>query len=146
MSQQVDPPPLSIAPPGPIRVAGLSVGAQALGMVAFAAATVVSGARNRAPIGELLAQGGYFVVLAVFVAAVAAALLRGRRWGRTPALVLEIIVTGIGFYLAVPSGQPAAGLAVMLVGIGTGYLLLSRPANQWIGSFPPMFGPDSPDD
>lgn len=146
MSQQADPPPLSIVPPAPIKLAAVLVGAQALGLVAIAVATVASGAAHRVPIGELFAQGGYFVVVAVGVAAVALALLRGRRWARTPALVIEIIVTGIGFYLAVPSGQPAPGLAVMLVGIGVGYLLVSRPANQWIGSFPPMFGSDPSDD
>ena len=121
------------------------VGIEALGMVAIAVGTVVSGARNGAATGQMLAQSGYFLVVAVCMAAVAAALVKGQRWGRTPAVVIQIIITAIGFYLAVPSGQPASGLAVMLIGVVTGYLLLSRPANEWIGRFPPIFGSE-PDD
>ncbi len=143
MSQQADPPPISIPPPGPIRAAGGLLGVQALGLVALAVATVVSGARNDAGIGEMLAQGGYFLVIAVFLLAIGAALNRGRRWGRTPAIVVQIIVVAVGFWLAFPSGQLPWGSALVLLGIGVGYLLICPPATAWIESFPPLFGPDT---
>lgn len=118
------------------------VGLQGLGLLVFAVVTVISGAGSNAAIGEMLAQAGYFVILAVLLAAVAAALIKGRRWGRTPAIVIQMLAAAIGVWLAVPSGQWPWGVALMLVAIATGGLLLSPPANDWISRFPPMFGPE----
>lgn len=142
MSQQADPPPITIAPPRPVLAAAVLVALEGLGLVVFAIVTIISGAAGNAAIGEMLAQAGYFVVLAVLLAAVGAAMLRGRRWGRTPAIVIQIIAVAIGFWLAVPSGQWPWGVALMLVAIVIGCLLLSPPANEWINRFPPMFGPE----
>lgn len=141
MSQPADPPPFSIPPPGPVRAAAASIGLQALGTVAFGVSVVLSSTGDGTAIGPALAQGAYFVVLAVGIAAVAAGLLRGRRWARTPGIVIEIIIVAIGLWLAFPSDRLAPGLALALLGGVTGYLLVSPPANLWIARFPPLFGP-----
>jgi hypothetical protein len=45
--------------------------------------------------------------------------------------------------LVAPSGQFGWGIGLILLGGLTGYLLLSRPANEWINRFPlPFSGPD----
>lgn len=142
MSQPVDPPPVTIPAPGPVRAAAASIGLQALGIVAFGVSVVLSATGDGTSLGPALAQGAYFAVLAAGIAAVAVGLVRGRRWSRTPGIVIEIIVVAIGFWLAFPSDRLGAGLALVLLGGLTGYLLVSPPANLWIAQFPPLFGPD----
>lgn len=136
-----DPPPVAIPPPTEVKAAAALVLAEAAALVVIGVLTGISGFGNAANTGQLLGQVAYYLVLAAGFAWVATALLRGRRWGRTPALVIQIITLGVGFYLAVPSGRPGWGIAVALVGIGAGWLLLSRPATAWISRFPPLFGP-----
>lgn len=125
-----------------MRAAGVLIGLQALGIVAFGVVAGVSGIRD-GHTGPALAQVGYFVVLALFIAAVAAALLRGRRWGRTPGIVVQIITIAIGGWLASYGEHLAWGLALVLLGLVVGALLLSPAATVWIQRFPALFGPDA---
>lgn len=125
-----------------MRAAAASIGLQALGIVGFGVSVVLSATVDGTSIGPALAQGAYFVVLALFVAAVAAGLFRGHRWARTPGIVIEIIVSAIGLWLAFPSDRLGWGLALALLGIVTGYLLVSPASNLWIARFPSLFGPD----
>lgn len=143
MSHPVDPPPLSFPPPPPVRAAAIAVLVQAVGVVAFGVVVGISGIRD-GHVGAALAQVAYFVVLALFLAAVGVALLRGRRWGRTPAIVVQILAGAIGVWLAIPGEHPGWGTALTVLAVGIGYLLLSPPANAWIARFPALFGP--PDD
>ncbi len=105
--------------------------------------TLASGISNEANTGQLLAQVAYYLVLAMALAAVAAGLLRGRRWARTPAIVVQLITLGVGFYLAVPSGHPGWGVPVAAVVPGRG-VPAGRQGGRANGSsrFPPLFGPD----
>lgn len=142
MSQSQDPPPITIAPPPAVRVAGMLVGLQALGLLVFVTISVLSGISDHAQVGEMIAQAAYFVVLALFFAAIAAALIRGRRWGRTPAIVMQILVAAIGVWLVIGSGQPQWGVPLILLAIVTGLLLVGKPATAWINEFPTLFGPE----
>lgn len=116
--------------------------AEALGLLVFVVATAVSGIKNDARTGELIAQLCYFTAIMLFIAAVGNALLRGRRWGRTAAIVVQIIVGAIGIWLITGSGQWPWGIGLIAVAVATGILLLTRPATEWIGKFPALFGPD----
>ena len=136
-----DPPPVAIPPPTEVKAAAGLVLAEAAALVVIGVLTGISGFGNAANTGQLLGQIAYYLVLAAGFGWVAAALLRGRRWGRTPALVIQIITLGVGFYLALASGRPGWGIPVALIAIGAGLLLLSRSANEWISRFPPLFGP-----
>jgi hypothetical protein len=140
VQQPVGPGPVIIPPPTPVRVSGLLAVLQGVGVLVLAVLILVSGLRNSAAIGQLLAQFAYYVVLAAAVAFCGSALLRGRRWGRTPVIVLQIVLGAVGYWLAVPSGHPVQGFALILLAIVTGGLLLTGPANDWIKRFPPMFG------
>ncbi len=135
----VDPPPVTVAPPPQVRAAGWVVLGQAA--LVMAVATVVILARKDADLRWAAATAAYFVVLAVLIGAVGRGLLQGRRWARTPAIVSELIFALVGFYLAVPSGRPLPGAAMILIGVTAAGLLLSRAANDWVRKFPSLFGP-----
>lgn len=139
MTDPVDPPPLSITPPPPVRIAAWIALGQAVLVVVVAVVVIV--ARQDADLKWALATASYFVVLAALMAAVGRGLLQGRRWARTPAIVIELIFALVGFYLAVPSEQVLPGIALIAVGVVALALLLSRASNDWIRRFPSLFGP-----
>lgn len=143
VSVPVDPPPISIPPPRPVVIAGVLVALEALGVLVLAVVNVTSGLNSDSPIGRTLAQGAYYLVLALLLLACASGVLRGRRWGRTPSLIAQIVVVAVGVWLIAPSGQFGWGIALILLGGVTGYLLVSKPANAWINQFPlPFAEPD----
>ncbi len=135
--------PISIPPPGPVRVAAVLVLVEALGVVALAVLNLVSGLAEALAVGRTLAQAAYYLVIAAALALCASGLLRGRRWARTPSLVAQIVVFAIGVWLIAPSGQLVWGPLLVLAGGAGAVLLLSRPANAWINRFPlPFAEPD----
>lgn len=134
--------PVTIPPPVSVRVAGGLVGLQGVGLLVLAGLTVASGLSNGARTVQLAAQGLYFVVLGALLGLVASGLLRGRRWGRSPALVAEIVVIAIGMWMAFPSDRLAWGLALIGYGAVTFGLLVTPAANSWIKRFPRPFGPE----
>ena len=143
VSMPADPPPISIPPPRPVVIAGVLVLAQAVGLLVLAGSTLVSGLTEDIAIGRTFAQTAYYVVLALALAACANALFRGRRWGRTPCLVAQVVLLAIGVWLIAPSGQVGWGIGIMTLAGVTGYLLVSKPANAWINRFPlPFSEPD----
>lgn len=139
MTAPVDPPPISIPPPSAVRLAAWVALGQAVLVVVVAAVVIL--ARQDADLKWALATASYFVVLAVLIAAVGRGLLLGRRWARTPAIVIELIFALVGFYLAVPSGQVLPGVAMIVIGVAAVGMLLSKAANDWIRRFPSLFGP-----
>ncbi|GAA1997972.1 hypothetical protein JL107_11215 [Nakamurella flavida] len=143
MSAPLDPPPLRIPPPDSVRRGAWLVLLEAAGLLVLAVAGVVSGWGDaETSFGRLAAQTGYYVVLAVLVGACALALLDGRRWGRTPAFLVQVVMVLIGVWLIVPSQRWFWGPVVIALGVVTGTQLLSRSANAWIERFPTPFGPE----
>ena len=127
-----------------MRASGVLLGVEAAGIAILAGVTLVSGLRNGARTAQLIGQFLYFVVLAFLVGLVAFGLLRGRRWSRTPAIVVQLVVVAIGVWMAVPSGRVVWGLGLIAIGLVAGGLLLTPSANAWITRFPPLFG-EEPD-
>jgi hypothetical protein len=143
VSVPADPPPISIPPPRPVVIAGYLVVLEALGVLVLAVVNVASGISSDSPIGRTLAQGAYYVVLALLLLACASGVLRGRRWGRTPSLIAQIVLVAVGVWLIAPSGQFGWGIALVVLGGITGYLLVSKAANAWTNKFPlPFAEPD----
>lgn len=122
--------------------AGVLICVQAVALVIFAVLVVISGLKNSAATGQLLAQGAYYVVFAAAMTVCGMALIKGRRWGRTPTIVVQIVLAAIGYYLAVPSGRVGWGVALIVIALVTGGLLVTKPANEWINRFPALFGPE----
>lgn len=115
---------------------------QAVGVLVLTVLIVVSGLGNGASMGSLLGQAAFFVICAGAMVACGLGLIGGRRWGRSPTIVVQIVLAAVGYYLAVPSGRPGWGIALFLVAAVTGGLLLTKPANEWISRFPALFGPE----
>jgi hypothetical protein len=139
VSVPVDPRPISIPPPRPVVIAALLVFLEAAGLLVLSVATLVSGLAENIAVGRTFAQFLYYVVLALLLGICANALVHGRRWGRTPCLVAQVVLVAVGVWLIAPSGQYAWGIALLALGGVSGYLLLSRPANAWVSSFPLPF-------
>lgn len=131
---------MRIPPPGSVRVAAVLLAAQGIGLVVLAAMTLSSGISHGAKGAQLAAEVGYFVIVGGLLALVAAGLLRGRRWARTPALVAQIVVFAVGMWMAFPSARLAPGLATMGLGAAVFLLLITPRANHWIRLFPAPFG------
>lgn len=132
--------PLSIPPPGTVRIAALAVALEAVGLVVLAGVNLAGGLRHHAALAQLLAQVAYFLVLAAGLAMVASGLLRGRRWARSPAIVAAVVTVAIGMWLAFPSGELRPGLALIGLGGAVLALLVTPQANHWIRQFPTPFG------
>jgi hypothetical protein len=132
--------PVSIPPPGTVRVAAILVAVQGVGLVVLAGMTLFSGLDHGANGAQLGAQVGYFVILGAALGLVAAGMLRGRRWARSPALVAQVVVIAVGMWMAFPSGRLGQGLALIGAGALTLGLLVSPRANHWIRQFPAPFG------
>ena len=137
--QYSDPPPVSIPPPRPVVVAAVLVLVEAAGLLLLAGATLVSGLTEDIAVGRTLAQTAYYAVLAALLVLCASAVLRGRRWGRTPCLITQIVLVLIGVWLIAPSGQYAWGIGLIALAGVAGFLLVSKPANAWISRFPLPF-------
>jgi hypothetical protein len=143
VTTEPDPPPLSIPPPGAVRLAAGLVLLEALGLVVLAGVNLVSGLAESVAVGRTLAQVAYYLVIAAALVLCAIGLLRGRRWARTPSLVVQFVVFAIGVWLIAPSDQLLWGPLLVLVGVAGAVLLLSKPANAWISRFPlPFAEPD----
>jgi hypothetical protein len=134
--------PTIIAPPKQVAAAGVLICVQAVAVTVLAVLIVISGLKNAAATGQLLAQAAYYVVLAAAMVVCGMGLIKGRRWGRTPTIVVQIVVAAVGYYLAVPSGRVGWGVALIVIAMVTGGLLVTKAANEWISRFPSLFGPE----
>jgi hypothetical protein len=83
---------------------------------------------TRGGTGRAIAVTVYFAVYAVAFAAVAWALVRRRSWARGPAIVLQLLLAAIGYYM-IQGGLPLVGVVVLLLAV-TGVGLLLAPASR----------------
>jgi hypothetical protein len=127
------------APPAPVRLAGALVGLQALVAAAFTVALVARAGSTTLGVRPVLGEAGFFLVVALALAAVAVGLLTGRRWARTPALVTQLLLLPVVYSLIGPSRQPLLGLACGVVVFAAFMLLLNERSRAWsMGIAPPQ--------
>lgn len=136
------------SPPVQVRVAGALVALQgllgvgfavALGVHAWSSARSDSGASVDLPVGSVLGEAAYFLVIGVALVAVGAGLLTGRRWARTPAIVTQLLLLPVVYSLVGPSRQLVLGLVTGGLVVGTLLLLISERSRGW------SMGLDRPD-
>ena len=134
----------SAAPPT-IRGAGILVGLQGLAGVAFAVALLVRGiGGGSATGGNIFGEAGYFVVIGGAVVAVGVALFLGKHWARSPAVVVELLLLGVAWYAAGPSGRPEYGVPVGVLCVVVLYLLFTAKSREWsMGLDEPASGEDA---
>ena len=121
-------------PPAPaaVRGAGLIVAVQGVAALVVAAVLVVrgvAGADQRVVNG--LGTAVWFVLVGSVVLAAGRALMLGKRWGRGLAVVTELLLLPVAWYLAVGSHQPAFGIPVGVVALTVLILLFSPAAGRW---------------
>jgi hypothetical protein len=114
-----------------VRAAGVLVGLQALAALAFTLVLAV-----RVPTAELgvkaaAGEAVFFALVAAALVAVAAGLVRGRRWARTPAMVTQLLLLPVVYSLLGPSRQLLLGLVAGAVVFAAFMLLLSEPSRRW---------------
>ncbi|ORA12339.1 hypothetical protein [Mycobacterium arosiense] len=123
------PPPTT---PTSVRRAGLLVVLQGIAALVVAVVLVVRGiAGADQQVVNGLATAGWFVLVGAAVIAAGRALTRGKRWGRGLAVITQLLLLPVAWYLAVGSHRPACGIpagAVALVVLG---LLFSPAAVRW---------------
>lgn len=113
--------------PPAVRVAGALVGLQGLAGLGFVVAVLLGSAK----LSYRLGTAGYFVLITAGVIAVAVGLLRGARWSRTPAVVLELLLIGVAWYALGGGQRPEIGVPVGVYCVVVIVLLLLKPSRQW---------------
>jgi hypothetical protein len=118
--------------PAAVRGAGLVVALQ--GAAAFVVAAVlvvrgIAGADQRVVNG--LGTAVRFVLVGGVVLAAGRALVVGKRWGRGLAVVTQLLLLPVAWYLTVGSHQPAFGIPVGILALTVLVLLFSPAAVRW---------------
>ncbi|ONI83676.1 hypothetical protein ALI22I_35000 [Saccharothrix sp. ALI-22-I] len=116
--------------PPAVRAAGALTALQGLAGLAFAVALVVRSfsAENS---GAVLGEAAYFVVLSAGVVAAGGGLVLGKHWGRTPAVVVQLLLLGVAWYMYGPSGRQLWGGLLGVYVVGTLVLLFTNPVRRW---------------
>ncbi|MBL8926343.1 MAG: hypothetical protein JNM77_08890 [Pseudonocardia sp.] len=128
------PPRTREVPPTPVRAAGALVGLEALAAAVFTAVLAVLAVQSGAAelgVGAVLAEAGFFLLVAVALGAVAAGLWTGRRWARTPAIVTQLLLLPVVYSLLGPSHQLLIGLVAGAVVVAAFLLLISERSRAW---------------
>ncbi|HEY0814403.1 MAG TPA: hypothetical protein VGE11_14085 [Pseudonocardia sp.] len=116
-------------PPPQVRLAAVLVGLE--GVVSLAFAVVIGIQTQGQPLGSVLGELGYFVVIGLAVVFVGATLMVGRRGARTPAIVTQLLLLPVVYSLIGPSQQLVLGIAAGVYVVLTFLLLISERSRMW---------------
>jgi hypothetical protein len=124
----------------PVRAAGALVGLEALAAAAFAVVLAMRATATQPGMGAVVGEAVFFLLVAVALGAVAAGLVTGRRWARTPAIVTQLLLLPVVYSLIGPSRQVLIGLVAGAVVFAAFMLLINERSRMW------SMGADLPDD
>jgi hypothetical protein len=116
--------------PPAVRVAGALTSVQGLVGLAFAVALVVR-SFDAEKYGEVLGEAAYYAVLSAGVLAAGGGLVLGRHWGRTPSIVVQLLLLGVAWYMYGPSDRQLWGSLLGLYAVVTLVLLFTNPVRGW---------------
>jgi hypothetical protein len=134
------------AVPLPVRAAGIIVALQGLTAIAFAVAVLIRALRGNAPAGtNLYGEAAYFTILGGLVLVAATGLILGKRWARTPSVVIQLLLLGVAYYATIPSARPEFGLPTAALSLLVLALFLTPRARTWAIGEPPTPPPEDPD-
>ncbi len=118
-----------------MRAAGLIVAMQGITALVVAVVLVVRGiAGADQQVVNGLGTAVWFVLVGGVVLAAGRALMVGRRWGRGLAVVTQLLLLPVSWYVAVGSHQPAFGIPAGIVALIALVLLCSPAAVRWAAS------------
>lgn len=118
-------------PPPQVRWAGALVGVEALLGLGFTIALVVRAFSSDLPWLAVVGQASFFALAGVALVAVAAGLITGRRWARSPAIVTQLLLLPVVYSLLGPSRQPILGIVTGALVISCFMLLISERSRTW---------------
>lgn len=114
-----------------MRVAGLLVALQGATGLVLMVVIIGRAVAGTAGVVAPLATAVWFAVFGAAVLGVGLSLLRGRHGARTPAVVAQLLLLGVAWYAAGPSGRLGYGIAAGLY-CATALVLLFVPATvRW---------------
>lgn len=99
--------------------------------MSLAFAVVIGIQTQGQPLGSVLGELGYFVVIGLAVVFVGATLMVGRRGARTPAIVTQLLLLPVVYSLIGPSQQLVLGIAAGVYVVLTFLLLISERSRMW---------------
>ncbi|MDT7728472.1 MAG: hypothetical protein QOI21_5048 [Actinomycetota bacterium] len=118
--------------PVEVRLAGAITGLPGLALLVLAALLLVNGSGEAPQAGNnIYAEVAYYLVLAAGTLFCAGGLLLGKTWARSPAVVVALLLVGVGWYSAGPASQPALGVPLAAIGVAVLVLLFRRPSRAW---------------
>jgi hypothetical protein len=115
----------------PVRAAGALVGLETLAAGAFAVVLAQRATATQLGTGAVVGEAVFFLLVAVALGAVAAGLVTGRRWARTPAIVTQLLLLPVVYSLIGPSQQLVLGLVAGAVVAAAFMLLISERSRAW---------------
>lgn len=119
--------------PVTLKVAVGLLCAQGLALVVLGvwlAVVTLGGARTS--LGASITEALVCVALGVLMGVLAYSLAAGRRWARGPALVLELMLLAVGYFM-ITAGVVWAGVLVIALGLGVGVLLVLPSTRESLG-------------
>lgn len=128
------------AAPAVVRGAGLLLAAQGVAALVVAVVLVargIAGADQQvvhgSPASGWYAQGTtvFFALAGAAVLAAGRALTLGKRWGRGLAVITELLLLPVAWYLTVDSHRPGLGVPVGVVALAVLGLLFSPAGVRW---------------
>jgi hypothetical protein len=123
--------PIDTWTPRAVRTAGVLTGLQGLAGIVFAVALVIRAFSGAQSTGKVLGEAGYFTVLCAGVLAAGVGLVLGKRWARTPAIVVQLLLLGVAWYAYGPSGQKLAGSLIGVYSVVVVVLLFTNRVRAW---------------
>lgn len=120
------------AAPAAVRGAGLLVVVQGLAALVVAVVLLVrgvAGADQRVVNG--LGTAAFFVLVGAVVLAAGRALAVGKRWGRGLAVITQMLLLPVAWYLTVDSQRPGFGIPAGVVALTVLGLLFSPAGVRW---------------
>jgi PGF-CTERM protein len=119
--------------PREVRLAGLLTVLPGLALIVLAVIEMAGAVgKPEAPGNNVFAEAAYFAVFGIGTVICGGGLLLGKTWARSPSVVVALLMIGVGWYAAVPSGQPGFGVPVGVVGLALLVLLFRRPSRAWV--------------
>ncbi|WP_139273131.1 hypothetical protein [Mycobacterium paraffinicum] len=128
------------AAPAAVRGAGLLVAVQGLGALVMAAVLVVRAVAgpdqrvvNGSPASGWYSQGTavFFVLVGAVVLAAGRALILGKRWGRGLAVITQLLLLPVAWYLTADSHRPGFGIPAGIAALAVLGLLFSPAGLRW---------------
>lgn len=120
--------------PREVRAAGVIAALPGLASVVFAVVLLIdalSGNPTTTGGNSVYGQALYYGVLGAGLLACGAGLLLGHTWARSPAVVIGLVMIGVGWYLAGPSHRPEWGVPIAVVAAGLIVLLFLERSRAW---------------